>query len=163
MKSIFGATMIGAVALAAGFVSVRAQTAPGDVEVESGVEYANHDGVVLQGDLYQPKAPGKYPAIVAVHGGGWQAGARTAYGYWGRYLAQQGYVVFAVSYRLSKPGQKTYPQAAQDVRAAVQFVRGRGDQSRSGADRHDGRLGRSPSGCADLAHLRRCSVHQCLS
>ncbi len=78
MMSIFRATMIGAVALAAGLVPARAQTA-GDVDVQSGVEYANHDGVVLQGDLYQPKAPGKYPAIVAVHGGGWQAGARTAY------------------------------------------------------------------------------------
>ncbi len=127
MMSIFRAAVIGIVALAAGLVSASAQTAAGDVEIQSGVEYANHDGVVLQGDLYQPKAPGKYPAIVAVHGGGWQAGARTAYGYWGRYLAQQGYVVFAVSYRLSKPGQKTYPQAAQDVRAAVQFVRGRGE------------------------------------
>src|SRR5437879_1563751 len=127
MMSIFRAAVIGIVALAAGLVSASAQTAAGDVEIQSGVEYANHDGVILQGDLYQPKAPGKYPAIVAVHGGGWQAGARTAYGYWGRYLAQQGYVVFAVSYRLSKPGQKTYPQAAQDVRAAVQFVRGRGE------------------------------------
>src|SRR5437867_5212303 len=118
MNSIFRATMISALALAAGLAPARAQTAAGDVEVQSGVEYANHDGVALQGDLYQPKAPGKYPAIVGVHGGGWQAGARTSYGYWGRYLAQQGYVVFAVSYRLSKPGQKTYPQAAQDVRAA---------------------------------------------
>src|SRR5438876_12339375 len=98
MKSIFGAMMIGAVALAWGFVSAGAQTAAGDVEVQSGGEYANHDGVVLQGDLYQPKAPGKYPAIVAVHGGGWQAGARNSYGYWGRYLAQQGYVMFAYSY-----------------------------------------------------------------
>ena len=128
MKSIFRATMIGAVALAAGLVPARAQTA-GDVDVQSGVEYANHDGVVLQGDLYQPKAPGKYPAIVAVHGGGWQAGARNSYGYWGRYLAQQGYVVFAVSYRLSKPGQKTYPQAAQDGGAICSRAR-RGDQSR---------------------------------
>src|SRR5207244_13063269 len=101
MKSIFRATIFGAVALAAGLVSARAQTA-GDVDVQSGVEYANHDGVVLQGELYQPKAPGKYPAIVAVHGGGWQGGARTRYGYGGRYLGQPGYVVSAVCCESSK-------------------------------------------------------------
>ncbi len=135
MMFIFRAAVIGTLALATGLVSVGAQTTAGDVEIQNGVEYANHDGVALQGDLYQPRAPGKYPAIVAVHGGGWQAGARTSYGYWGRYLAQQGYVVFAVSYRLSKPGQKTYPQAVHDVRAAVQFVRGRGDAIKVDPDR----------------------------
>ena len=77
MMSIFRAAVIGIVALAAGLVSASAQTAAGDVEIQSDVEYANHDGVVLQGDLYQPKAPGKYPAIVAVHGGG--LGARVAW------------------------------------------------------------------------------------
>src|SRR5262245_62952071 len=106
MMSTFRAAVIVTVALAAGLISAGAQTAAGDVEFQGGVEYANHDGVVLQGDLYQPKTSGKYPAIVAVHGGGWQAGARTAYGYWGRYLAQQGYVGFAVRYLLSKAGPR---------------------------------------------------------
>ncbi len=134
MKSILW-VVIGATVLAAGLDSARAQTRAENVEIQSGVEYANHDGVVLQGDLYQPKAPGKYPAIVAVHGGGWQAGDRDFYRYWGPYLAQQGYVVFAVNYRLSKPGQKTYPQAVHDVRAAVQFVRGRGEAIKVDSDR----------------------------
>jgi acetyl esterase/lipase len=30
---------------------------------------------------------------------------------------------FAISYRLSKPGAKTFPGAVYDVKAAVQFVR----------------------------------------
>jgi acetyl esterase/lipase len=33
-------------------------------------------------------------------------------------------VLFAISYRLAKKGQKMFPQAVQDVLAAVQFVRG---------------------------------------
>src|SRR5207302_1999241 len=34
-----------------------------------------------------------------------------------------GYGLFAVEYRLMKPGAKTYPGAVYDVKAAVQFVR----------------------------------------
>ena len=98
--------------------------ASGDIEVRPGVTYATHDGVALAGDLYAPKGAGPYPALVAVHGGGWQLGVRTAFQYWGKYLAQRGYVLFAISYRLAKKGQKMFPQAVQDVLAGVQFVRG---------------------------------------
>jgi acetyl esterase/lipase len=54
----------------------------------------------------------------------WQAGARTAFQFWGPYLAARGYVLFAISYRLAKKGQKMFPQAVHDVLAAAQFVRG---------------------------------------
>jgi acetyl esterase/lipase len=94
------------------------------VETRSSVTYATHDGVALQGDLYLPAGPGPHPALVAVHGGGWQAGARNAFQFWGPWLAERGYALFSVSYRLAKKGQKMFPQAVSDVLAAVQFVRG---------------------------------------
>src|SRR5512144_1712015 len=94
------------------------------IDVRLGITYAIHDGVALAGDLYAPKGAGPYPALVAVHGGGWQAGARNAFQHWGKYLAERGYVLFSVSYRLAKKGHKTFPQAVQDVLAAIQFVRG---------------------------------------
>jgi len=94
-----------------------------EVEVRKGVEYVKHDGVSLSGDLYVPKAPGKYPVVVAVHGGGWQGGNSGNYTSWGNWLAARGYAVFAINYRLSKPGQPTYPQAVHDLRAAIQFVK----------------------------------------
>jgi acetyl esterase/lipase len=106
-----------------------------EVEVRKGVEFAVHDGVSLRGDLYAPKPPGKYPAIVAVHGGGWQIGNPATYGYWGPYLASRGYVLFAVTYRLCKPGQKTYPEAVHDVRAAVQFVKHQAAELKVDAER----------------------------
>src|SRR5262249_6261873 len=87
------------------------------------VQYVEHDGVKLTGDLYSPKGRDKAPAIVAIHGGGLQAGAPSTYQYWGAYLAKNGYAVFAISYRLSKPTAKTYPQAVYDVKAAIQYVR----------------------------------------
>ena len=98
------------------------------IETRAGVAYATHDGVSLLGDLYLPAGAGPFPALVAVHGGGWQAGARNAFQFWGPYLAGRGYALFAVSYRLAKKGQKMFPQAVADVLAAVQFVRGSAGQ-----------------------------------
>src|SRR5260221_1713144 len=98
--------------------------APPPIETHAGLAYATHDGVALAGDLYLPAGVGPFPALVAAHGGGWQAGARSAFQYWGPYLAARGYALFAISYRLAKKGQKMFPQAVTDVRAGVQFVRG---------------------------------------
>jgi acetyl esterase/lipase len=98
----------------------------GSVDVRKGVIYATHDGVELAGDLYLPKSGAKAaPAIVAIHGGAWVGGSRAAYQNWGHYLAARGTAVFAVSYRLAKPNQKTFPHAVHDVLAGIQFVRGK--------------------------------------
>jgi acetyl esterase/lipase len=94
------------------------------IETRMGITYATHDGVALAGDLYMPKGAGPYPALVGIHGGGWQAGVRSAFQHWGKYLAEHGYVLFSASYRLAKKGHKTFPQAVQDVLGAIQFVRG---------------------------------------
>jgi acetyl esterase/lipase len=93
-------------------------------KIHSGIAYANHDGVELLGDLYLPNGAKPSPALVAVHGGAWIAGARTAFQYWGRHLAARGVALFAISYRLATKG-KAFPQAVHDVLAGVQFVRGK--------------------------------------
>jgi acetyl esterase/lipase len=92
--------------------------------IQTGLPYAEHDGVELLGDLYLPKAAKAAPALVAVHGGAWIAGARAAFQYWGRYLAARGVALFAISYRLATKA-KAFPEAVYDVRAGVQFVRGK--------------------------------------
>ncbi len=46
-----------------------------ETEVRRDLQYATHDGVALAGDYYTPKAAGKYPVVIAVHGGGWAAGS----------------------------------------------------------------------------------------
>jgi acetyl esterase/lipase len=95
-----------------------------NVTIHNGVAYASHDGIELAGDLFLPKGSKAAPAVVAVHGGGWVAGARNAFQYWGPYLAALGIAVFAISYRLATKG-KTFPEAVQDVLAGVQFLRGK--------------------------------------
>jgi len=89
------------------------------------VEYAVHGGVSLKGHLYAPEGPGKFPAVIAVHGGGWRLANIENYRYLGPWLAERGYAVLAVTHRLSKPAEKVYPEAVQDVRAAVQFAKGK--------------------------------------
>jgi acetyl esterase/lipase len=106
-----------------------------EVEFRSGVRYATHDGVTLAGDYYVPKESGRFPVVIAIHGGAWHAGNRTGYKVWGPYLAQRGIALFSIDYRLSKPGQPSYPKAVQDVRAAIQFVRHNADELKVDANR----------------------------
>jgi acetyl esterase/lipase len=58
-----------------------------------------------------------------VHGGAWKYGTAESYQYWGPYLAQRGYVLFAINYRLVQGTKNRYPVAVHDTRAAVQFLR----------------------------------------
>jgi acetyl esterase/lipase len=94
-----------------------------EVTTKTDIVFAEHDGTKLLGDLYLPKGLDKSPVLVAVHGGGWQIGDRKVYKSWGPYLARNGIAVFAIEYRLSKPGAKSYPAAVYDTKAAVQYAR----------------------------------------
>jgi len=88
------------------------------------IEYAVHGGVSLKGHLYVPKGPGKFPLVIAIHGGGWRLANLDNYRILGAWLAERGYATLAVTHRLSKPAEKVYPEAVHDVRAAVQFAKG---------------------------------------
>ncbi|HEY7298897.1 MAG TPA: alpha/beta hydrolase [Xanthobacteraceae bacterium] len=102
-------------------LTLDAAKAQNEVATRSAIEYADHDGTKLTGDLYLPKGVAKAPLIIAVHGGGWQNGSPAAYKHWGSFLAKNGYGLFAINYRLGKPG--IYPRAVYDVKAAIQFAR----------------------------------------
>ena len=92
-----------------------------EVATRPNLEFVQHDGAKLAGDLYLPKGMDKAPVVIAVHGGGWQGGSRAGYRYWGPFLARNGYALFSVDYRLGKAG--TYPGSVYDLKAAIQFVR----------------------------------------
>jgi acetyl esterase/lipase len=94
-----------------------------EVATKLDILFAVHDGEELLGDLYQPRGIDKAPVLVAAHGGGWQIGDRKLYQHWGPYLAARGYALFSIEYRLMKPGHGTWPGAAYDIKAAVQYVR----------------------------------------
>jgi acetyl esterase/lipase len=102
-------------------MSGQASTSSLAVTVQSDLVFAVHDGVKLLGDFYSPQGRTDAPALVAVHGGGWQVGSKDFYRHWGRHLAAAGIAVFSIDYRLGKSG--VYPGAVYDTKAAVQFLR----------------------------------------
>src|SRR5258706_7281806 len=97
---------------------------PPDVIVERGIDYTSIRHGKLAMDIVRPKAPGKYPGVVLIHGGGFSAGVRDSYLPMAIKLAQNGYVAAAVSYRLTPMFQ--FPLPLHDVKAAVRFLRAQG-------------------------------------
>ena len=87
------------------------------------IERRELDIAGLKAHFYAPKAGGKSPTVIAVHGGGWRLENLDLYRYLGPWLAERGYAVLAVTYRLATPERKVYPEAVDDVRAALRFAR----------------------------------------
>lgn len=91
------------------------------------VAYSRPDGDAdeLRVDIWQPddgeRTVQKRPAVVVVHGGGWRSGTRSQFARWNEWLAEQGYVVFDIDYRLAPPAN--WQTAPADVRCAVGWVK----------------------------------------
>ena len=93
-----------------------------EVRVDEGIVYAIHGGEEMRLDIARPDGDGDMrAAIVCIHGGGWRAGDRSAYGGFIRELAEAGYVAATVSYRLTE--RATWPAQLDDVKAAVRWLR----------------------------------------
>jgi acetyl esterase/lipase len=85
------------------------------------IPFARPDGVSLKLDVYRPPKVGKYPAIVVIHGGAWRGGSPSQNAEFNRYMASQGYVVWAIAYRLAP--QYQFPAQIEDVQAAFTFIK----------------------------------------
>ena len=74
----------------------------GDVEATFGLTYMGEDGNRLSMDIYRPKNAGskKLPVILMIHGGGLFVGDSLMEAGVCQILAQKGYLVFSLSYRL---------------------------------------------------------------
>lgn len=94
-------------------------------------------------DVYIPGGDGPFPGVVVIHGGGWQSGNTGKFKSEALFLAQRGFVAFAVTYR--KAPEFTYPAQVEDVQAAVRFIREHADDFRV-MPRQLGALGGSAGG-----------------
>lgn len=76
-------------------------------------------------DLYRPPArDDPRPAVVIVHGGAWVTRSKEDWSDNAVKLAEAGYVVFNLAYRLMKPdGTNPWPDQFDDVQRAVRWVR----------------------------------------
>jgi acetyl esterase/lipase len=85
-----------------------------------GIQFATPDNVPLSMDIYRPLPVGEYPGIVVLYGGGWRSGSPSLNPEFNRYMAAQGYTVFAIDYRHTPRYQ--FPAQLEDVRAALTFI-----------------------------------------
>lgn len=87
------------------------------------IAYSRPDGRDLLLDAYIPEGKGPFPAVVIVHGGGWEAGDKITYvSPVFEPLAHAGFAWFSIDYRLTP--YVHVPDQLEDVRNAVRFVRG---------------------------------------
>ena len=91
------------------------------VSITRGVVFADPGGEPLALDVYRPAGSGVFPAVVQVHGGGWQRAYPTYEVAFTRALAASGYVIFAVDYRQAPRWR--WPAQLDDVRTALAWVR----------------------------------------
>lgn len=85
--------------------------------------FGNVGGNDLRLDVYSP--PGNIQkngaSVVVVHGGSWNTGGRSDFPQWNYWLAENGYTVFDIDYRLAP--QPNYLTATGDVKCAVVWVK----------------------------------------
>lgn len=93
-------------------------------------------------DIWVPedaKADDRLPVVVFFYGGGWDSGERDSYGFAGRALAQQGFVVVIPDYRLVPKAH--WPDFIEDSAAAVAWTH-----------EHIAKLGGDPDRIALMGH-----------
>ena len=81
---------------------------------------------------------GPLPSVLVVHGGGWNQGSPEGFRSAAVALAQAGMAAFDVGYRLDGPGQPGWPDQAQELVSAVEWIHGHArtlgvDPNRTGA------------------------------
>ena len=128
MKKLFSLLTALALCLGAGVFSASA-----DVTPITEVFGTASDGTVLHWVVYTPTTPGPWPAVLIIHGGGFDANSPTSSPEsvtCGQDLAAAGYIAFSVEYRLAPPGflpgqvsDGRFPQQEDDVKLAVRTAR----------------------------------------
>lgn len=122
------------------YPSQTLEVAPAKTEVKqiSGVVYEQvpsrgYPNVPMQLDLLQPQKKTKMPAIVYVTGGGFINANRDNGVQLRNYLAEKGYVVASITYRVAPTAQ--FPQPLEDVKASIRYLRANAEKWNIDKDR----------------------------
>jgi acetyl esterase/lipase len=91
------------------------------VKKTGGVEFARGPGWRLKLDIYTPQGPGRFPAVVMLHGGAWAFGSKLNWRFHAQRLARQGFVVITPNYRLAP--WHPFPAQIIDCRNAVRWTK----------------------------------------
>ena len=75
----------------------------------------------LAADLYRPSGAGPFPAVLMIHGGGWEGRSRQDMDSISQQVAKHGYVVMNVSYRFAP--RWNFPAQLNDIQQALLWLR----------------------------------------
>jgi acetyl esterase/lipase len=91
------------------------------LEVIRNVEYGKGGGHSLLLDVVRPnpEPTNAMPAVIFIHGGAWRVGNKNRAPV--RFLAERGYFVASINYRLSS--EAPFPAAVEDCKCAVRWLR----------------------------------------
>lgn len=93
----------------------------GRVSIERDVVVGRGGSRDLRSDIYRPPVEASgLPAVLVIHGGGWQEGDRTQLQGYATQLARRGLVAVACEYRLS--GEAHWPAQLEDVATALRWL-----------------------------------------
>ena len=90
------------------------------------VPMRGYPNVAMKMDILQPKVQEKLPAIVYVTGGGFINANKDNGIQLRMHLAEAGYVVASIQYRVAPTAQ--FPQPVEDVKAAIRYLKAHADQ-----------------------------------
>lgn len=117
--------LITTLAVISGFAPVSVKAAP--PQVIRDIEYAQPNGSALTLDVYRPSAGlAPAPVVVFVHGGGWKNGSKKSAEKTAAWLAEDGFAVVSINYRLTDVAQ--WPAQINDCYEAVRWVRRNADK-----------------------------------
>lgn len=107
---------------------------PRAVQVDPGIAYGDRAAQEVL-DLYHRPGTTDLPIVVLVHGGGWRGGDKASFAGAARALAARNFVVANINYTLGPTAVPAYRKQADDVRAALSWVRSHADTFGGDADR----------------------------
>lgn len=105
-------------------------------------KYGDRD---LHVDVFRPDDDKTYPALIMIHGGGWNSGDRSLQIPMAQQIAAHGYVTIPVEYRLIP--EAVYPAGLHDIKTVVRWARANADKYGIDPDRI------ALSGCSAGAQL----------
>ena len=105
---------------------MAAPVLPKGVKAIENVVYQHFDSTKfgprdLHVDIYRPDNKEILPAMIMIHGGGWNSGDKALQRPMAMQIAKAGYVTIPVEYRLIP--EALYPAGLHDIKAAVRWVR----------------------------------------
>lgn len=131
-------------ALAWALLGPAPPSAAAAVDIRRDVIYGTAAAKPLTLDAYVPPGPAaRRPAVLLIHGGGFRVGDKASFEPEATRLAERGWVAFSLNYRLDEPS--AFPAEADDVQAAVRWVRAHAEDYRVDPARI-GALGESAGG-----------------